>query len=209
MYRPLSDDGQPTSKIFSREMISKFLFYTIPCIHFLLITPDPVFSQSPSSKRKELTVSDFKGETDERSFFLARTYTVISLRYADPVLCNPDRSKVHLTVQTGNRLSDKSWIKADRVKNKSILAELLSHEQGHYDIGEAFALDLKNKLSRTCFSKVNYKAEADSIFRNMNKKYDALQQQYDAETNNMQNIAMQARWKKKIESLLAGKENEH
>lgn len=177
------------------------VFIFLPCL-FLLVCISPSHAQTSPSQRKKLVVTDFKGETDERSFFLARTYTIISLRYSDPVPCGRDRTKVKLTVQTGNRISDKSWIKADRVKAKSILADLLSHEQGHYDIGEIFALDLKNKLSQTCFSQQRYKAEADSIFQTMNKKYDALQQQYDMETSNMQNTAAQIRWKKKIETLL-------
>ncbi|MEO6915927.1 MAG: DUF922 domain-containing protein [Chitinophagaceae bacterium] len=177
-------------------------------LSLLLLFSLQLFCQNTPLIHKKLVVTDFKGETDERSFFLARTYTVISLSYSEPSPCGADRTKVRLTVQTGNRLSDKSWIKADRVKSKSILAELLSHEQGHYDIGETFALDLQNKLTQTCFSKVRYKAEADSIFRAMNKRYDVLQQQYDAETNNMQNTAEQARWKKKIQAMLADKEKQ-
>jgi len=174
---------------------------TILCLAFFLACI-PAVSQSGPPVRKILAVADFKGEANDRSSYLARTFTVISLRYADAAPCKNDRSKVQLAVTTGNRLSDKSWIKADMIRNKAILAELLSHEQGHYDIGEAFALDLAKKFTETCFSKLNYKTEADSLFKAMNKKYDALQQQYDTETNNMQNRSAQERWKKKIGSML-------
>jgi predicted secreted Zn-dependent protease len=165
----------------------------------------PVFaiSQEPVRRQnRKLTLDDFKGPADERSGFLARTYTVISMRYSSPFPCTSDRTKVQVKVETSNRVSEKSWMRAERIKNKSLLADLLSHEQGHADIGEAFAIELKERISSTCFDAQRYKVQADSILRAMNKRYDALQMQYDTETSNMMNREMQLRWKKKIEAML-------
>jgi predicted secreted Zn-dependent protease len=168
----------------------------------------PLLARSQESTRRQnrkLTLDDFKGPVDERSGFLARTYTVISMRYSSPFVCSTDKTKVQVKVETGNRVSEKSWMRVDRIKNKSLLADLLSHEQGHADIGEAFAIELKTKISSTCFDPLRYKAQADSILRTMNKRYDALQMQYDTETSNMMNRDMQLRWKKKIEAMLSSK----
>lgn len=168
--------------------------------------PISASAQEPVKRQsRKLTLDDFKGPADERSGFLARTYTVISMRYSSPFPCASDKTKVQLKVETGNRVSEKSWMRVDKIRNKSLLADLLSHEQGHADIGEAFAIELKNRISSTCFDPLRYKAQADSILRDMNKRYDALQMQYDTETSNMMNREMQLRWKKKIEAMLAPK----
>lgn len=172
------------------------------CICF----PCFVFSQQAlNPQHKKLTLADFKGPVDERSPFFARTYTIISMRYSEPFACAADKTKVQILVETGNRVSEKSWLNLNRAKNKSFIADLLSHEQGHVDIGEAFALELKTKVASTCFDPLRYKIQADSILRSMNKRYDALQMQYDMETANMMNRDMQARWKKKIAAMIASK----
>ena len=176
----------------------------ILAIAFLI--PLAAISQEPARRQnRKLTLEDFKGTPEERSGFLARTYTVISMRYSSPFPCATDKTKVQVKVETSNRVSEKSWLRADRIKSKSLLADLLSHEQGHADIGEAFAIELKNSISTTCFDPLRYKLQADSILRSMNKRYDALQMQYDTETSNMMNREMQLRWKKKIEAMLPSK----
>ncbi len=151
--------------------------------------------------KKMLTVSDFKGIPDESDNFLARTFTVTSLQYSSPSRC-AESGKVRVKVETKLTLSHKSWMKLDRIRSRELLNELLSHEQGHYDIGQTFAIDLKNTIANTCFDKSNYKFQADSLFRSMNKYYDSLQRKYDTQTEYMRNRRMQARWKVQIASML-------
>ena len=171
---------------------------------FIVFFQAMLFAQEPvRQQHRKLTLEDFKGPADERSGFLARTYTVISMRYSSPFPCASDKTKVQLKVETGNRVSEKSWMRIDRIKNKALIADLLSHEQGHADIGEAFAIELKKTIAETCFDANRYKIQADSILRAMNKRYDALQMQYDTETSNMMNREMQARWKQKIKAMLS------
>lgn len=98
-------------------------------------------------------------------------------------------------------------MKLNRIKSQDLLNELLSHEQGHYDINEAFAIDVKGKLSGICFDKYKYKIEIDSTFKAMNKYYDSLQLTYDTQTDNMRNRETQAKWKQKIESMLKNVNN--
>jgi hypothetical protein len=153
-----------------------------------------------ATKRKKLTVNDYKGVPDESSNFLARTNPVLSFEYSNPVSCVP-RGRVKFTVSTQVSLGSKSWMKVSMIRKPEVLNELLSHEQGHYDISEIFSIDLQKKLSSMCFDKARYKTEIDSVFRSMNRYYDSLQQKYDADTGYMMNRDSQSRWKQKISAM--------
>jgi hypothetical protein len=158
-------------------------------------------SNDPGIKRRKLMTSDYKGIPDESSGFLARTHVLLSYDYYSPVNC-AEKNKIRFQFETKASVSDKSWMKLNRIKSQELLNELLSHEQGHYDINEAFASDLKNKLSNICFDKYRYKVQIDSTFRIMNRYYDSLQLTYDSQTENMRNRDMQVKWKQKIEALI-------
>ena len=177
---------------------TRYLF-SIPLFLGLLFVNAQTKQLSPG--RKKLTTSDFKGVPDEKENYLARTFSVISLKYFAPANCI-EKGKIKLQVETNNTVSEKSWLKVDRIKSEEILNDLLSHEQGHYDIGQTFAIDLKNKISNTCFDKKLYKIQADSIFRSMNKYYDSLQRKYDIDTDHMRNKKMQSKWDATIASRL-------
>lgn len=93
-------------------------------------------------------------------------------------------------------------MKTGKAKRWEQLEELLSHEQGHYDIAEIFAIHLKKTVSNDCFNKENYKARIDSVFRSMNRYYDSLQLRYDAETDHMRNKEIQVKWKGSIAEMM-------
>lgn len=152
-------------------------------------------------QRKKLTVQDYKGVINENEDYLARTYTTVSVQYHSPVVCS-QKEKVRVMVETSVSVSNKSWMKVYRIRTKETLNELLSHEQGHYDISEVFATDLKTTLSGLCFDKVSYKKSADSVFQSKNRYYDGLQRQYDTETDHMRNKDMQLKWKRRIALMI-------
>ncbi len=152
-------------------------------------------------QRKILTTSDFKGKPDETVDYLANTKPIISLEYQGITPCI-ETGKVKLKVDTKIRVSERSWIKLSRIKSQQVLSSLLSHEQGHYDLQEVLAIDLKKTLSNICFDRNTYKQQADSIFKSMYARYDTLQRKYDTETDNMRNKTMQAAWKQKIAAML-------
>ncbi len=170
---------------------------------YLLLTILVAFSpaQDPTIiKNKKLTVKDFPGKPDEKSPYLASTNPVLSYEYGFLANC-PEKGKIKLAVNTGVYVGKSSWMKLNMIRNQDVINELLSHEQGHYDIWEIFAIDLKGSLTSRCFNRMSYKQEVDSIYRSLNKKYDSLQKRYDRETQNMFNKDMQATWKKKIAAL--------
>lgn len=172
---------------------------TLLCLFMLLALNAQ--TNDPAHKRRKLVAGDYKGVPDESSGFLARTYVLLSFYNSGPVNCL-DKNKVRFQFETKVSVSDKSWMKLNMIKSQELLIELLSHEQGHYDINEIFAIDLKNKMSAICFDKNKYKAEIDSAFKVMNRYYDSLQLAYDTQTGNMGNRDMQARWKQKIDGML-------
>lgn len=179
------------------------------CACHYIITPIAIFTllilnaQTNHSlqQRKKLTVQDYKGIINENEDYLARTYTTVSVQYHSPVVCS-QKEKVRLMVETSVSVSNKSWMKVYKIRTRETLNELLSHEQGHYDISEVFATDLKNTLSGLCFDKASYKKSADSVFQSKNRYYDGLQRQYDMETDHMRNKDMQLKWKRRIAMML-------
>lgn len=168
-----------------------------------IITLFTIHAQPNNSlqQRKKLTVQDYKGLINENEDYLARTYTTVSIQYHSPVVCS-QKEKVRVIVETSVSISNKSWMKLYKIRTRETLNELLSHEQGHYDISEVFATDLKSTLSGLCFDKVSYKKSADSVFQFKNRYYDGLQRQYDTETDHMRNKEMQLKWKRRIAMML-------
>lgn len=154
-----------------------------------------------SPQQKKLTVQDYKGLINENEDYLARTYTIVSFQYHSPVICS-QKEKIKVKVETNVSVSNKSWMKLYKIRTRETLNELLSHEQGHYDISEVFATDLKKTLSGLCFDRVSYRKSADSVFQSKNRYYDGLQRQYDIETDNMRNKEMQLKWKRHIAMML-------
>lgn len=152
-------------------------------------------------QRKKLTVQDYKGLINENEDYLARTYTTVSVQYHSPVVCS-QKEEVRAMVETSVSVSTKSWMKLYKIRTRETLNELLSHEQGHFDISEVFATDLKNTLSGLCFNKGSYKKSADSVFQSKNRYYDGLQRQYDTDTDHMRNKDMQLKWKRRIAMML-------
>jgi hypothetical protein len=177
------------------------LFYPVLSFAFALTFVSAQAQTSElANKRKKLTINDYKGIPDESSNFLARTNPVLSFEYSNPVSCIP-KDRIKFTVSTQVSVGSKSWMKITEIRKPEILNELLSHEQGHYDISEIFSIDLQKKLSSLCFDKARYKTEIDSVFRSMSRYYDSLQQKYDGDTGYMLNRESQTKWKQKISAM--------
>ncbi|MEO6000492.1 MAG: hypothetical protein ABIN89_26855 [Chitinophagaceae bacterium] len=151
--------------------------------------------------RKKLTTSDFKGVPDESVDYLANTNPVVSLTLYGATNC-PENGKIKLKVETKISLGGKTWMKVSKIKKPELLNALLSHEQGHYDLGEIFSIDLKRTLSAICFDKKRYSIQVDSLYKLMFARYDTLQRRYDTETGYMRNNEVQNKWKQKIAIML-------
>ncbi len=180
-------------------LITHTLYLLLILSAFLKVTP-AICQGNELPVIKKLTIADFKGPPDESVDYLAQTTPSISLRYSSPINC-PEAGKVKVRVQTGISISEKSWIKSSKIKTPELLNALLSHEQGHYDMGAIFSLELKKTLSGLCFDKTGYRQQVDSVFKAMYARYDLLQRAYDSDTDHMRNKAMQFKWKQRIAAM--------
>jgi hypothetical protein len=149
----------------------------------------------------QLTVLNFKGKPDTALHF--KGYTKCTVFYKIPPTKYIDNSKTtYLKVYTWVEfLENESWIKLDLIKSDEELKELLSHEQGHYDIEVVHAKHLQFKANKTRFSKLRWKFQMDSLGKVLFLHYDSLQKKYDVESGYMLNRPKQAEWKTRIHEM--------
>lgn len=79
----------------------------------------------------------------------------------------------------------------------------LEHEQHHFDITRIFAEKLVTKLRTAHFTRNNYRRLLRSVFNKVYAESVAYQQEYDAQTKNSMDTAMQEEWNRKISSEIA------
>ena len=99
---------------------------------------------------------------------------------------------------------DKSWVDKGRVSSREMLAQILKHEQGHYNIAYLEQQELLRQVGRTRFGD-DYRNVAMSIFKRIDAKYEQLNKSYDDDTQHMQNQVQQSSWdayfKKRLEYM--------
>lgn len=77
------------------------------------------------------------------------------------------------------------------------LAEILNHEQRHFDITEIVVRDLNKALKN-----IKEEQKADYLYELYKEKLKLMQTQYDYETEHYNNRKKQINWDNKIDSLL-------
>jgi hypothetical protein len=105
--------------------------------------------------------------------------------------------------------ADQSWMDWHRITTPAIRAEILKHEQGHYNISYMEQQELLRTVSHTVFRE-NYQYVANAIFDRIEAKYRQLNLDYDNDTQNSMNKVQQHSWDayfaRTLSSLL-GKDN--
>ncbi len=135
-------------------------------------------------ENKPLTFQQFKGPVDIRSRFVSSTNTTLDL---------------HIVTQKNNMAVDvstyfdpaKSWIKSNAT------ADILKHEQLHFDITEIYARELRKKvksLERLGYNKNVLQTEIRQAFSSIAASMRNEQIRYDNETNHSTIADMQKRW---------------
>lgn len=86
-------------------------------------------------------------------------------------------------------------------------ADLLSHEQGHYDIGICVAWALAADLQTLTAPNPGQLGQQLNTVFNLHRttRMGAVQRQYDLDTNHSQNTTQQARWDTAIRAALSSK----
>lgn len=149
----------------------------------------PATAQDASSIEwgRPVTLADFESSPTAKDTAAANISVTILLGYAQ----GPDgllRFKVGAVMD-----KDESWIREEFKNN----AEVLSHEQGHFDIAHIYAKRLEAGLKGKRYKNADIKA-LHEIYDSFLGKMHALQVRYDRETKGGMDAAAQAQWKKFI-----------
>lgn len=160
--------------------------------------------QSPISNdeiiHKKLSWKDFKGPIEKKYDYFAMTYWNVAISFNAKSAGN----KLEVDTKVQYALKDNSWYKPDKISD-----QLLNHEQGHLDIAYLFALELRNTCKSFNFDRKKIKAQIDSIYSALEKKYIEKELLYDKETNHMHNELQQKKWddffKQEAEKLNKGR----
>jgi hypothetical protein len=150
----------------------------------------------------KLTVSDFKGAPQgSGDGTIAFTNTMIDYRYV------PSWHNGYYRLDFTIRLivnKNESWLNRSKISSPEMLAEILKHEQGHYNIAYLEQQELLRTVGRTVFHD-DYLVQAKSILHRIDAKYKQLNQSYDDDTNHMLNRTQQQSWdayfKKQLEFM--------
>jgi regulator of sigma D len=140
------------------------------------------------SADRKLSWDDFKQRPDPSSPNAALTSSIIKYDFG---YNNVDGLKFHIHCQFDK---EKSW-------GRSKTDYILSHEQGHFDIAEIFARKL-NKAFKEYTPASNIKKDINKIYSDLMHQLQAMQAQYDKETNFSINKPQQEEWLKKIKDQL-------
>jgi hypothetical protein len=137
---------------------------------------------------KKLTWADYKGMAKTGTDAAASTATYLGIEY------NFNNKGFGYRI-TCSFSKNKSWglHKTDYI---------LAHEQGHFDIAEIYARKLNKKMSDYKFDKDNFKTDLKKIYEGITTEKEAMQNDYDRETNHSINKDNQAEWLQRIEKML-------
>ncbi len=149
---------------------------------------------------KNLTAEDFKGPpTAENAGDIAFTNCAIEFSY----IAKKEKNYYVLTFTVRLVMdADQSWMDINRITSKEMMAEILKHEQGHYNIAYMEQQEILRTVSHVVFHE-DYKSVATNIFERIDAKYRQLNLDYDADTQNSTNREQQHSWDAYFQKRLA------
>jgi hypothetical protein len=145
---------------------------------------------------RKLRPEDFKGQPDKLSNAGGATYSGIGIDY-DVVI--KDFTPIVEVKATCIFDKEKSWL-LDAAKDN---ANILKHEQLHFDICYWQTLAFMKILKEKNFSMSTLKVNLEKVYREKFKAYEALQEQYDEATDHGLKKEEQIKW----EAIVAEKIN--
>jgi hypothetical protein len=163
-------------------------------ILLFLFVPAGLFAQNKNEEllnwcsSKKLSWNDYKGNPDRESDVAASTTTYLIISYN----------------MSGNSFGYKIESKFSKTRSWGLYKTdyILSHEQGHFDIAEAFARKLNKDMSEYRFNKKTYQKDLRDIYQDILDEKEEMQNKYDKETNHSINKTKQAEWLLKIQKML-------
>ncbi|WP_345949439.1 DUF922 domain-containing protein [Mucilaginibacter sp. PAMB04274] len=140
---------------------------------------------------RQLTPNDFTGMVPTGSgFYVAHTSCNVTMNYD----VRNYRSNYHLTFDVKLSLNrDRSWINRRMITTPDMMAEVLRHEQGHYQIAYLMQQEMIRELTQNRYTG-DYQRQANAIFKRIDDKYRQMNEDYDDDTQHMQNRKQQTAW---------------
>jgi hypothetical protein len=133
----------------------------------------------------------FSGKVKDTSAFDAEVFAEV--RYTYEFFSTGDyRFDVYAQVDPQT-----SWCKGAKQS-----ADLLKHEQLHFDIAELFARRIKQAFENYQYTE-NFSSEIEQIFNQKKAEYHAVQRQYDEETNHSIDKEKQRSWQQQVQNELS------
>jgi len=140
---------------------------------------------------RQLTINDFKGSPRANNRGVV-AYTNCTIDFRFQATRGNDGYRLNFNVRL-NMNTDRSWIDHSRITSPQVLAEILKHEQGHYNIAYLEQQEVLRTMGRTRFTG-NYQNEAMAIFNRIDAKYKQLNIDYDEDTAHSTNRQQQHSW---------------
>ncbi|MFB9844115.1 DUF922 domain-containing protein [Mucilaginibacter ginsenosidivorans] len=165
----------------------------------LTVLLSTVFLVGSAQPYRVLTVNDFRGIPQHTGPTIAETNCFVDLRYDVHQEGGNCQLTFHVALTMDN---ERSWIDRSRITSAAMLADILKHEQGHYNISYFEGQELLFTLNRMHFS-TNYKVEVEGVFDRIHGKYKQLNADYDDDTLNSKNSIQQTSWDKYFQRKLA------
>jgi hypothetical protein len=148
-----------------------------------------------SWKENSLTWSDFEGAPDPNSPFSANTSSGIFYSWS---MRGSSLGKKYKYEVASFFIPQKSWVKVGKAS-----ANLLAHEQLHFDITELFARKLRQEMVEFDFEKSkDVKSDLQALYKKMEMERALMQKKFDVETRHSMNEAAQLEWQKLVKEEL-------
>ncbi|MEO6329399.1 MAG: hypothetical protein ABIO55_10715 [Ginsengibacter sp.] len=144
---------------------------------------------------RKLIWEDFKGIPKSISNSNSAAQTYCGFGFQTNYVTILTKTKIFVTTTFTCNLS---WVRPDQ-KDR---ADLLEHEQGHFDLCEVYARQLRRKRQEKKLTFFNLNTDANIILKNVYALYLDRQELYEKETNYSLNRQKQIEWSKTIISEL-------
>jgi hypothetical protein len=168
------------------------------CLMAVLCTAAAVCAQEPIewSPGRRLTKADFQGRAPGGTLNAALSWINIDASWE----C--DRASLVASVRAAFDPS-RSWWRSTRGRME-LDAQLLEHEQLHFDLAEVVARQIRKRLDEfknACVEPGGTEPIHDMVSR-ADQELQEEQQRYDRETSHGMNARAQEQWKRRIKALL-------
>lgn len=145
---------------------------------------------------RKLTWEDFKGVPKSISNSNVAAQTYCGFGFQTNYVTVLTKAKIFVATTFTCNLS---WVRPDQ-KDR---ADILEHEQGHFDLCEVYARHLRKQLQEKKLTVFNLNTDANIIFKNVYALYLDRQELYEKETNYGLDKEQQTEWRRKINNELS------